>query len=270
MAERLLGDVKKVYLKKRLIDSTKSQIKSLYESKIFGKFRFARLYSFARKHKFITVIMLSLTSIMLLTFIHTFNKGVELVVRRTSDNDDSILSYNNAVSEARVLGQSSVFRPNLGNTLNSSFKSLDKRIYVLDQYFLSRNSPLYGQAIHFVNACDKYGAPKDCITTAAIARHETDLCKYANSAEMFNCMGWGGAGVNRVRFSSYEEHLDVATRVLTQSYGPAMMIDPRLMERVFCGPQDECIGWGSRVINIMNEIDNFAVSLGVGRLTDLR
>ncbi len=155
-------------------------------------------------------------------------------------------------------------------TKSSTFKSLDKRVYVLDEYFKSRNSPLYGQAKYFVEACDKYGAPKDCISTTAIARHETDLCNYANSADYHNCMGWGGAGEHRRRYTSFQEHIDIATDVLVNQYGPSYMDDPRLMEAVFCGPQDECIGWGSRVLVFMREIDSFSESLGVGRLTDLR
>ena len=153
---------------------------------------------------------------------------------------------------------------------SSTFKSLDKRIYVLDKYFKSRNSPLYGHAKDFVDACNRYNAPVDCIITTAIARHETDLCNYANSAQYFNCMGWGGGGEYRSRFSSFKEHINIATDVLVNQYGHSYMDDPRLMETVFCGQQDECIGWGERIIFFMREIDNFSDNLGVGRLTDLR
>lgn len=146
----------------------------------------------------------------------------------------------------------------------------DKRAYVLDQYFKSRNSPLYGYGKTFVEACDRYGAPKDCISTTAIARHETDLCNYANSASYFNCMGWGGGGIHRIKYNSFEDHINIATDILVNQYGPEYMDDPRLMEGVFCGPQEECYGWGNRILFFMREIDNFSESLGVGRLTDLR
>jgi hypothetical protein len=170
---------------------------------------------------------------------------------------------------ASVLG----INPTVGKTQNDAtpkYKGKDLRTYVLDEYFKSRNSPLYGQANLFVEACDKYKAPKDCITTVAIARHETDLCKYHNSYEMNNCMGWGGGGQYRMKFSSMQAHIDTATRVLVQGYGVDAMLNPRLMEKVFCGPQDECIGWGNRVIVLMNEIDSFSESLGVGKLSELR
>lgn len=152
----------------------------------------------------------------------------------------------------------------------STYKSLDKREFVLEKYFESRNAPLMGHARVFVESCDKYGAPIDCISTAAIARHETDLCNYYNSADYFNCMGWGGAGPYRQKFSSFEEHIDRATDVLVNQYGNQYMDDPRLMQWVFCGPQDECIGWGSRILFFMRQIDDFSEQLGVGRLTDLR
>lgn len=153
--------------------------------------------------------------------------------------------------------------------LSVEFKTTDKRAFVLNEYFKAKNSPLVGKGQVFVDACDKYGAPKDCISVVAIAKHETDLCKYYNSAEMFNCWGWGGGGGYRMRFSSFEESVDVVTRVLVTQYGANYMRDPSLMEKVFCGPQDECIGWGNRVKIIMREIDKFSEDLGVGRLTEL-
>ena len=83
-------------------------------------------------------------------------------------------------------------------------------------------------------------------------------------------MGWGGAGENRIIYNSFEEHIYTATDVLVNQYGIEYMDDPRLMEKVFCGPQEECIGWGNRILHFMREIDDFSESLGVGRLTDLR
>jgi hypothetical protein len=144
----------------------------------------------------------------------------------------------------------------------------DKRVYVLEKYFEHHNSPLKGQGINFVKACDKYGAPWDCISLVAIAKHETNLCKYHISAQMHNCLGWGGAGPYRITFNSFEDMINRATDVLVNSYGIERMDNPVLMEKVFCGPQDECIGWGRRVISIMNDINHFAEGLGVGKLRE--
>jgi hypothetical protein len=201
-------------------------------------------------------------------FINNYN---HILVRAQQTSTENMLQVSDINQNINFIASSNSLESiNNQSQPSSSFKSLDKRIYVLDQYFKTRNSPLYGMANLFVEACDRFGAPKDCITTAAIARHETDLCNYYNSAEMHNCMGWGGGGIYRTRFDSFKDHIDVATDVLVNQYGTKYMIDPRLMEKVFCGPDPECAGWGTRVIQFMNEIDNFAVSLGVGRLSELR
>lgn len=193
---------------------------------------------------------------------------------KTTDNPASInntqLENINDVSTAKVLGQKSNFNPQITTNLSSSFGTVDVREYVLNEYFRARNSPLTGMAHLFVDACDRYGAPRDCITVVAIARHETDLCNYYGSAEMKNCLGWGGGGQYRKTFSSYYEMVDTATNVLVNQYGRRYMINPILMENVFCGPQEECEGWGTRILFFMEEIDRFSESLGFGRLTLLR
>jgi hypothetical protein len=210
-------------------------------------------------------LIISMLGIGLRFFVYV-HAQVEYSKIETSTNYTEYISLADVERNGSVLGDN--FLPAKSHV--SQFKGLDKRVYVLDEYFKSRQSPLYGYAKEFVEACDRFGAPKDCISTVAIARHETDLCNYYNSADYFNCMGWGGGGEHRRRFSSFAEHINIATDVLVNQYGPEYMDDPRLMENVFCGPQAECDGWGQRVLFFMREIDNFAVSLGVGRLTDLR
>ncbi|BCX14062.1 MAG: hypothetical protein KatS3mg085_594 [Candidatus Dojkabacteria bacterium] len=152
--------------------------------------------------------------------------------------------------------------------VHSSTKSVDIREVVLEKYF--ENSPLSGTAHLFVEACDYYGAPRDCVTVAAIAKHETDLCRYYTSAQYYNCWGFGGPGIYRTRFNSFRESIFKVTDVLVNQYGNEYMIDPRKMEKVFCGPQDECIGWGSRIIYFMNQINNLSISMGYAPLYSLR
>ncbi len=146
---------------------------------------------------------------------------------------------------------------------SSSTKLSDRRGYLFDMYFKDNNSPLYGTGDLFAAACDAYGAPRDCVTVVAIAKHETDLCKYPNSIEMNNCWGWGGGGQYRQSFSTIGEGIFTVTRVLVQQYGIRYMEDPSLMERVFCGPDPECHQWGYRVRSLMTELRNFAVSKGI-------
>ncbi len=173
----------------------------------------------------------------------------------------------------QVLGiqTTSVFDPTTtvsesASNIQISLGNYDKRAYILDQYFKSYNSPLYGYGQIFVNACDKYGAPKDCTTVAAIARNETMLCTYHNSAQMHNCWGFGGGGVHRQSFDSFEQAIDKVTDVLVNQYGVVYMQDPSKMEKIFCGTQDECIGWGGKIKLFMNEINAYSIQLNQGPL----
>ncbi len=152
----------------------------------------------------------------------------------------------------------------------SNVKTVDKRAYILDLYFKTNDSPLYGTGELFVMACDKYGAPKDCLTVVAIARNETNLCKYHNSAQMHNCWGYGGGGTDRWTFSSFPEAIDIVTNLLVNSYGYEYMVDPSKMEKVFCGPTPECAGWGNNIKYFMAQIDMFSEANGFGKLTNLR
>ena len=156
-------------------------------------------------------------------------------------------------------------------SIESTVQAKDNSGFVLDQYFQKYNSPLFGYGNVFVKACDQYQAPEDCITVAAIAKHETNLCTYQHSAEMFNCWGFGGGGEYRMKFSSFEESINKVTQVLAQQYGRKYMIDPELMERTFCGVDDPlCAGWGDRIKVIINDINEFSKSINMGDLISLR
>lgn len=147
------------------------------------------------------------------------------------------------------------------STSNAIF--IDKRAYVLDRYMQDHGSPLAGKGQVFVDACDRYGAPRECITTVAIAYNETHLCKYPGSAEMFNCWGYGGGGIYRMTFSSYEEGIDIVTKALTKYYGNKYIEDPSLMDGTFCGNEPGCNGWGNKIKYFMNNIRQYARDLGV-------
>ncbi len=259
------GKIKKRYYKKILKKEFKESYYSIKTAKtkdVIKYFLFQRHY-----YAFILIIVLGIT---LFGLYSNANRRLEnYVVQASAGALQEIETYNNfdnaLATNTNKLNQS--INP---SEYSSKIQTMDKREFVFNQYFKQRSSPLMGLGHLFTNACDKYGAPKDCLATVAIARHETDLCKYNISAQMHNCMGWGGAGANRMTFPSFEAHIDTATRVLVQQYGPDRMVDPSLMETVFCGPQDECKAWGYRVKVFMEEIDDLAVSLGVGKLSDLR
>lgn len=166
----------------------------------------------------------------------------------------------------------------IDSTKEKSFKKLsssigikkDIRAHIFDLYFFENNSPLYGQGKTIVDACDHFGAPKDCIILVAIAKNETDLCKYHNSAEMHNCWGFGGGGIYRIKFNSFEESIYRVTDVLVNQYGERFILDPSLMEGTFCGVSAECTGWGAKIKQFIYEIDNFSESKGFQNLTSYR
>jgi hypothetical protein len=167
---------------------------------------------------------------------------------------------------AEITESTTLTQKNLSNDFNSLSNAtyIDKRAYVLDKYLQSNGSPLYGKGQTFVDACDKYGAPHECITVVAIAFNESHLCKYPGSAEMFNCWGFGGAGVYRRTFSSFDEGIDTVTKVLVQQYGLKYMENPQLMENTFCGTEDPlCDSWGRKINYFMNNIRQFSKDLGV-------
>lgn len=154
--------------------------------------------------------------------------------------------------------------------INTEAHYIDKRAYVLNEYFRLNGSPLYGTGEIFVNKCLQYQAPKDCTIVAAIARAETDLCKYSSSASYYNCWGFGGAGPNRIRFNSWDESIDRVYRSLSFSYGYRFMINPSLMADTFCGSEPGCTGWGPRVLHFVEEINDLSIHLGMGDLIALR
>jgi hypothetical protein len=142
----------------------------------------------------------------------------------------------------------------------------DKRTFVLERYFSANNSPLAGHAQDFVDACEKFGAPNDCLVVVAIAKNESNLCKYYMSAEMRNCWGYGGPGIHRWTFDSFKEGIYQVTDILVNKYGIEYMVDPRKMQRTFCGANPSCETWGGKILTIMDSIDAYAESLGVGKL----
>lgn len=167
-------------------------------------------------------------------------------------------------SESSILGEFDNSQP------YSKLNYQDKRAYIIDQYFLKNQSPLYLQGNNIVEACINFNAPKDCTIIAAIAKNETDLCNYYNSFEMKNCWGFGGGGVHRRTFNSFEEAIFTITDVLVNQYGNRYIIDPTLMQSTFCGSEPGCENWGSKIKYFVNEIDTFGKNLGLGSILDYR
>jgi|GEM_PF-1379056 len=156
------------------------------------------------------------------------------------------------------------------DSFSQKLEIMDFRAVVFDEYFRRNNSPLYGLGSVFVDRCEKYKAPKDCTIMVAIARAETDLCKYPPSQAQKNCWGFGGSGQNRYDFSSYAEGIDVVTERLANGYGYKCMIDPRAMEMVYCGQRPSCQGWGEVILKFMDGINKLSIEMGYQALYSLR
>lgn len=205
---------------------------------------------------FRTIVYLQLIIVFAFTFVIDFNTEISA--------KEEIASQP---ARVETISQTNKAYHNV-TKVHSGTSGVDIREVVLEEYF--RGTPLAGTAEYFTNACDQLGAPHDCTTVAAIAQHETNLCTYYTSANTFNCWGFGGPGVYRWTFNSFEESIYTVTDVLVNQYGIQYMLDPRLMENVFCGPQAECEYWGEAVVADMNDINNLSISMGYGPLFDLR
>lgn len=144
------------------------------------------------------------------------------------------------------------------------------REIVFEEYFKRNNSPLQGYAKNFVSACEIYKAPEDCTVVIAIAKVETDLCKYLPSQSQKNCWGFGGAGPNRYLFVSYDVGINLVTNRLVNGYGPEYMVNPNAMEMTYCGPRESCRVWGDNVQSVMDDLEQLSIQLGFPSLYGLR
>lgn len=223
----------------------------------------------ARIWKFTRISVVSIITFALVVGFFFANSYVPVWAMNLADIFDSPTRVTSVIYPANTASPTSA-TIDIQKDFGGKAQVVDKRVFVLDEYFRVNNSPLYGTAQIFVDKCIQYGAPKDCITVAAIARAETDLCKYHNSATYYNCWGFGGGGPNRIYFQNWEQSIDRVYRSLVFSYGERYMLDPRLMERTFCGWEPGCTGWGKRVIFFMDQIDQFSIGLGTGSLYALR
>lgn len=192
---------------------------------------------------------------LLLTLVVSFSTGlfaVSQVYRYFTQKQIVLGAWNNEAAEvsfgelaptatsARVLGASTGEQYLAPRTYSTSYQG-----YIFDQYFAQNGSPLYGHGDEFVKACQKYGAPKDCLLLPAIAKVETNLCKTDISAKQYNCWGWGGSGSNRILFSSFPESIDTITRRLMIGYGTRFFNDANYGGLTYCGAH--CVNWGKHV-----------------------
>lgn len=251
-----LGHVKKIHRYSIAKDRVNTLVKKLIPSKPHLEFNRARIL----KTGAIMLALLFAASFSFKVLNDTFHNINSYIVSAEGLKDFDINSIRiEQQSEVNIIYDNEFF-----TNENVIFK--DKRAYVLDKYFEKFNSPLVGLGIKFVEACEKYGAPKDCLVVAAIAQNESLFCTYPGSAEMHNCWGYGGPGIHRWRFDSFEAGINQVTDILVNRYGVEYMEDPRKMQRTFCGAEPACEYWGGNILSIMEAMNRFAIELGVGSL----
>jgi len=161
-----------------------------------------------------------------------------------------------------VLGAQAV-REDQGNNVgsfSSKFYNSNYRAYVFDKYFEKNDSPLYGYGQDFIDACESYGAPSDCLLMVAIAKAETNLCTTPGSNAQKNCWGFGGSGTNRIVWPDYKTSINEVTRRVMEGYGVRFFEDANNGKFYYCG--SHCDKWGNVVNGYKNEINEFGISLG--------
>jgi len=133
-------------------------------------------------------------------------------------------------------------------------------VVVMNKYFTENGSPLKGTGKYFWNACQKYGAPSDCLLLPAISRVETNQCKTDISASQFNCWGFGGSGPNRILYSSFEQSIDEITRRLMSGYGKRFFENANNGALYYCG--GHCSSWGDHVEQEKRRINSYFIANG--------
>ncbi len=209
---------------------------------------------------FLLIILLA-TGLFSVNQIIYYFTGRQIVVGTWSSEGNEIneISFlNNEPYQAKVLGkQNSINEIAQARVEYKSFQG-----FLFDQYFKSNHSPLYGYGDDFVNACEKYGAPKDCTLLLAIAKVETNLCKTGLSYPQYNCWGWGGSGSNRIIFSNFEESIDTITRRLMEGYGRGFFENANNGGGLsYCG--SHCTSWGFHVKSEQNYLRQYLKDNGV-------
>jgi hypothetical protein len=216
----------------------------------------------------------NITFILILSFLFALVAILVVIEYKNFVKSDKI---TNIISDQYVDNNSQKVSPRIFNLIeykdqNFSYEidRTDFRAIVFDYYFDLNNSPLKGFGRIFVEKCEKYNAPQDCTILIAIAKVETDLCKYLPSQEQKNCWGFGGAGSNRYIFSTYTDAIDLINSRLVNGYGKYNMTHPNNMEVIYCGNDTTCLTWGERVQEAMDELNNLSVSMGYMPLYSLR
>lgn len=116
-----------------------------------------------------------------------------------------------------------------GGTYQAEAQLSDGRVANLKQFFRNHNSPLYDHAEFIVATSDKYEF--DYRLLPAIAMQESTLCR-AIPSDSYNCWGWGIYADTVVRFSSYDEAIEVVAKGIREEYiDKGLVTASKIMEK---------------------------------------
>lgn len=99
----------------------------------------------------------------------------------------------------------------------------DARVPIIHSYLSKYGSPLAPHAEKIVTEADKAGIDFRLLT--AIARQESNLCKYAPE-DTYNCWGWGIHKRGTLGFESFDEAIEVVSLGLKQKYIAEGLVTP--------------------------------------------
>lgn len=136
---------------------------------------------------------------------------------------------------------------------NQDAKAEDNRIKILRGFLESYNSPLASSSGTLVKTADTYQL--DWRLLAAISGVESTFAQQL-PYNSYNAWGWGIYGTNMIYFSSYNEAIVTISKALRENY-----IDKWGAQNVYqigrlyaASPT-----WASRVVYLMQKIDEFAL-----------
>lgn len=91
----------------------------------------------------------------------------------------------------------------------------DARVDIIKNFLEKYNSPLEPYSELIVQTSDKYSL--DYRLISAIAMKESGLCK-AIPEESYNCWGWGIHSKGTLKFSSFDEGIEIVSKGLKDNY----------------------------------------------------
>ncbi len=158
----------------------------------------------------------------------------------------SILNPQKIYAEQKASGSSAVLMP------ASPVMKEDVRAKILTQYLKQYDSPLTPSAETFVKVADKYQL--DWKLLVAISAIESTYGQQIPT-NSYNAWGWGIYGDNVIRFSSFDEGIEVVSKGLREQYINSWKVeDVYSIGRIYSASPT----WAQRVEGTINKIDRFA------------